>query len=224
MKNFSIKWLIYGLVFVLVIIIILIFLPRPEKKLINNVEIKSKIEIEIDQFDIIEGNKEASLAIIVYENYLDPFSFDLQENLNKAKEEFNTDLLFIYRPFISQNLKDSQASLLVICSQKNNQGNLARDLLYRQGREAFSLDNLEYYEEELSLNKNNLAICIDDKENLDLIDVWQEELRNRDIIGSPTIIINDEIVTGARPYHDFIDSNNDSIEGLRSIIIRHLNN
>ncbi len=224
MKNFNINWLIYSLVCVLLVIIVLIFLPRPEKKdNVNNFQ-PSLIQIEINQFDIIEGSNQAQLAIIVYENYLDLFSLDLQNTLKQAKDEFADDLLFIYRPFIGQEIKQQQASLLVICAQKHNQGKKARKLVYSQGRDNFSIANLSYYENELSLVNDELTLCINEQENLDLISSWQAELQQRDIIGSPTIVINDEIITGARPYHDFIDSNNDSIEGLRSIIIRHLNN
>jgi protein-disulfide isomerase len=224
MKNLSINWLIYALVFVLIIILSLIFLPRPEKKLDNNDIKYSPIEIKIDQFDIIDGTNQAKLAIIIYENYLDPFSYQLQESLKQINEEFSDDLLFIYRPFIGQELKQQQASLLVICAEKYNQGKRARELIYEQGRNNFSLDDLNFYNTELSLNNQELINCINNQENIDLIKFWQDELQDRDIIGSPTIIINDEIITGARPYYDFFDSNDDFIEGLRSIIIRHLNN
>ncbi len=225
MKNISSKWLIYALVFSLVIIIILIFLPKRKNNLVINDFKAPLIEVELDSFDIVEGESEGNkLALIIYENYLDLFSLDLQSTLKQVKDEFSDDLLFIYRPFIGQEIEQQEASLLVICAQKYNQGRKARELVYSQGRDNFSLDNLDNYNLELSLNNNELEICLNDENNFSSINSWQSELIDRDIIGSPTIIINDEIITGARPYYDFIDSNEDSIEGLRSIIVRHLNN
>ncbi len=225
MKNININWIIYSLVLIIIIIVVFIFLPKSQKE-VDNDNLKSSFssENEIEKYDILEGEKDAKLSLVVYENYLDPFSYELQKTLDMAKEEFGSDLLFIYRPFIKDSLDNINANLMVICANEYDKGSSARQLIYSEGKENFSLNKINDYENQLSIKNNQLLTCMDNMEKENIVESLQNQLESRSIYGSPTIVINNEIITGARPYQDFVDSNGDSIDGLRSLIIRHLNN
>ncbi len=207
---------------VLAIIFLLINIKKPEteKVLIN------QLDYDNAQFEIIDGLKKADLKIIVYENYLDKFSFQLLDTLKQAKSEFGDDLLFIYRPLVVGNDKLAlKSALLVVCAKKQSSNPLiVRDWLFSQRENNFSLDKVNQYAKELNLDGKDLISCINSSNQQTAFSNWQADKKEAYIFGTPTILINDEIIIGARLYEDIVDSNGDEIEGLRSVIVRNLEN
>lgn len=216
-------FIIGGLALVLIIVLTLIIIPQGTRDSADFSNFSLNHKLTISDLDIIDGRAEAKLAIVVYENYLDNFSYQLLASLDQAKAEFSDELLFIYRPLVVNNNQAAfSAALLVGCAHQAGAGLAARQLLFSQGLANFSLTKIEHYADQLSLSKQKLLDCLNSADQRTALDNWQQAMRADNIIGSPTILINDEIIIGARPYNDFIDSNDDKIEGLRSIIIRNL--
>ncbi len=185
----------------------------------------SSTALTIDSADIFAGSEQAQLAIIVYENYLDPFSQALNTSLEAAVEEFDGDLLFVYRPFVPQgNLLAQEVAELLLCSHDQKKGLEARQWLLAQASQGeFSLEDLDVYTTDLSLDGEELAVCLSEGRNQEVVADMMRLAEAADVYGSPTLVVGNELLLGAVPYLDFIDSNGDQIEGLRSVIIRQLN-
>jgi protein-disulfide isomerase len=179
---------------------------------------------KISDLDIIDGNQEADLSIIVYENYLDSFSYQLTDILKKASNDFSNNLKYIYRPFVPKGDPLSfQAALFVACANEQKKGLDARNLFFSDiDRQGFSLVDFNQYADKLTLNREELSNCLKSEEKQRLLEELQTEISQAFILGSPTLIVGDELINGARPYDNFVDSNGDSIEGLSSVIARQL--
>lgn len=174
-------------------------------------------------YDTLIGSKKAKVKILVYEDYNNPYSSELAKTLNLLVSEYKNDLAIISRPFISTNSTDSHnLGLGYLCAKDMGKGNEMREGLLREfNRELESFD-LFSYAKELRLNEEKFLTCLSSEEKLLLIDEIKNEAKSNLVLGSPTILIGDEMIIGARPYADFVDSNGDAIEGLKTVVKRHL--
>ncbi len=206
------------------IVLLVVVLLINQKKPVTEKVLTEQLTYDDSQFEVVDGSGHAKLKIIVYENYLDKFSFQLLNTLEQAKSEFGNDLLFIYRPLVASNERsDLEAAWLMICAnQQLDDALIVRDWLFSQRENNFSLDKVGQYAQKLNLNEKNLMDCINSSNQRSAFSAWQADIKESYIYGTPTILINDEIIIGARPYEDIVDSNDDEIEGLRSVIVRNL--
>lgn len=212
---------------VLVIGILLFFLlsiniEKSEESKIQSFSLDSPLVN--NDFDLIKGNKDSLLTIIVYENYLDAFSQQLYNTLKQVEIDYGDKIEFIYRPFIMKgNSLTRESAMLVSCANYNGKGLEARDLFFKNNlRTTFNLNDLSQYINTLGLDENEFMTCFNSREKRDKLMVLQAETDAAYILGTPTILVGSELIIGARPYDNFIDSNEDKIEGLKSVIDRQL--
>lgn len=211
------------LVFITIIFIVLLILPKDKSEETIASSYLFDEEIITLEHDIVEAYDDSELLIVVYQNIIDDFSLLLEESLEKAKEEFSNKLAFIYRPFYHHSDKAAyDSSLLALCANSFDKGREARKLLLSEGKQNFSLENLENYSQLLEIDLVDMETCLADRELRSYLENMQQETLASYILGSPTLIVGDELINGARPYEKYVDSNNDSVEGLRDVIKRQL--
>lgn len=214
----KIKTLIVLLTLAVVAVVLLIVILRPKPPMSQTYSFSPVLSLS--PFDVVDGNLyTAKLPIIIYENYLDHFSKNLQASLQEAKKDFN-NLVFIYRPFVNRyDQKSLEMALLLACSNEQNKGNDLRESLFQLEENFILSDDLIAKHQ---LNQGELEECLNDAHLKESLLQLTDDARANSIFGSPSLMVGSELVLGARPYQDFIDSSGDKVEGLYSVIARQL--
>ena len=193
-----------------------------EGAIANTYEAPSEI-LEMKDYDTLIGDKNADLKVLVYEDYSNLYSVDLAKTLNLLMTEYNNDLAIVTRPFVQANSSESQkAALSYLCAQEFRKGGEMRNLLLQQSGEEILLFDYLAYAKELKINEESFLSCLTNEEKLVKLEELKKEAKDNLVLGAPTILVGNEMIVGARPYADFIDSNGDAIEGLKTVIKRNL--
>lgn len=175
------------------------------------------------EYDSLIGSDKAKLKVLVYEDYSNPYSAELAKTLNLLSGEYKNDIAIISRPFVASNSTDSyNLSLGYLCAKDVGKGSEMRSILLKQAGEEIVSFDLPSYVRELKLDEEKFETCMDSQEKLVVIDELKDDAKSNMVLGSPTILIDKEMIIGARPYADFVDSNGDAIEGLKTVVKRHL--
>jgi len=176
--------------------------------------------------DQVIGNREAALKIFVYEDYNDVFSAESAKNINSLINKNGSKLAFVFRPYVGSESKSVQATFALDCAAKNDKWEAMRMAIFNGLEKA--PENVEagqelfYYADSIGLNKDEFISCLTNAQKSGRIEELQAEINDYKIQGSPTLFINEEIILGARPLKDYVDSNGDTIEGLETVIERLL--
>lgn len=180
--------------------------------------------LERSEVDVLLGSKKANLNILVYEDYANIFSAQLAQTLKQIEGEFNGQVAITIRPFVMPGSVASQeAALAYLCSQDYGKGEEMRLKLW----EALQVDSEKTIDmvniiQDLKLNENRFLSCLASQEKMLVLENIKKDAKKNLILGAPTLVIGDEMILGARPYGDFVDSNGDVIEGLKTIVERKL--
>lgn len=178
----------------------------------------------LNQEDLAFGSDDAKLKVFVYEDYSDQYSARLADTLEKIRQSYGQDLTVVVRPFWPGDSELSrQAALAVLCAGEQGKWKEMRALIFSQVKSRqFEAENIDPALGQLDLDEDDFRACLTNEEKSERIDKVASEAKGYGIIGTPTIFIGDEMVLGARPYEDYVDSNNDQIEGLKTMIERKL--
>lgn len=175
---------------------------------------------ELNPDDKIYGDNNAKLKIFVYEDYSNIYSAKLADTLEKIKSESN-DLEIIFRPFISSNPVSKNTALAMACS--GEKWKEMRALLFTQVKnDQLSIYDFNANAKQIGLNEDEFNKCLTNPEKLRTIEKSLEETKASQVTGAPTMFVGDELIIGARPYDDYVDSNGDKIEGLKQVVERML--
>ncbi len=177
---------------------------------------------EIRKGDRIIGSSNADLVVFVYEDYNDYFSASLARDIDRLIRERGKQIAFVLRPFIGPTNDSVTNSLVLSCIENDSSWQLLRSRLMSNIYELRAID-LELIIDDLKLDREELLACAMDKEQNGFVDVIKSDALDYQVYGSPTLFIEDELILGARPYEDYVDSNGDLVEGLESVIERKLN-
>lgn len=174
---------------------------------------------EIKTTDMVLGNRKAKLKIFVYEDYDDLFSAKLALDLERLLIEKGSNLAIIFRPFIGFSENSANHALTLDCVSDLGDWQILRKKLMTnlEGQSA----NGSVIDQENILDEN-LSACIAAKEKAGRVEELKKEALDYQVFGSPTLFIGDEMVLGARPYDDYLDSSGLEVEGLKSLVDRIL--
>jgi len=234
------KKLLLGGLIVLGIIIIIIILIFAEKRfnIKNSSQLSTKIElntlniknaqaqsysaprIPIEQKgDKIFGSPDAKLKIFVYEDYTNIFSAKLADTLSKIKTKFANQVAIIVRPYFKNSVLSFSAAAAVDCAGKLGKWVEMRQLLFTniKGRQSLST-NFSLNAKKIGLKVSNFNSCLAKSEKLGEIASSVKDSVINTIQGVPTMFIGQEMILGARPYNNYIDSNGDKIAGLEQVV------
>lgn len=178
--------------------------------------------------DVAEGDllvdEGTDLKIFVYEDYSNPLSAELAGTLDQIVRESAGKISLISRPFILvDSVISKETALAVSCAQDFNQGAVMRILLLSAAINGEMAEGLVYNKAaELQLDSEEFSACLTNVEKSVKLEGLMAAAKANLIIGAPTILVGDEMIIGARPYSDFVDSNGDTIEGMKAVVERKL--
>lgn len=180
--------------------------------------------LAIQASDNIIGSEEAPLKIFVYEDYSSQYSAELAETLSKIASESNDKVTIISRPYIvSGSNLSRQTALATICAKDSGKWPEMRSLLFSLAKTgSLQEEGFSTYAAELQLNGEEFITCLTNEEKSIKLDEVMKNTKDALVLGAPTMFVGDEMILGARPYSDFIDSNGDAISGLKTVVERKL--
>lgn len=172
--------------------------------------------------DKVFGSVKAPLKIFVYEDYANLYSARLADILDKARTDFGSQIAIIVRPyFLKISPLAAPAAQAVLCAGEQGKWTEMRALLFAQTKtERLTLANFGAYAKQIGLNEANFGICLTNSQKSEKIEQSVQEASHYNVLGAPTMFVGTEMILGARPYEDYVDSNNDKIEGLKNVISR----
>ena len=233
------KFLIIGAILIIIIIIAAFVFTKNSASIINNDNPQIGTSIngpipqsyaaskvpEVREGDKIFGSYDAPLKIFVYEDYLNAYSAVLADTLDKIKAETGDKIAIITRPYIINNSSSASLAVAAInCAGEQGKWKEMRALLFiRAKSQPVGTADFNSYAQQLSLNENNFQICLTNEKKSGKIEQAMAEAKDYAVSGAPTIFIGSEMILGARPYADFVDSNGDKIEGLKTVIDKKIN-
>ena len=174
--------------------------------------------------DKVFGNKKAALKIFVFEDYTNIFSANLADSLEKIKAEMGDKVAIIVRPYYADNsLIARQAAAAVDCAGEQGKWVEMRALMMAHAKNKQALtDNFNDLAAQINLNSGDFATCLTNEQKSGKIEQSVQEAKNYSIQGAPAMFVGDEMILGARPYDNFVDSNGDKIEGLKTVVARKI--
>lgn len=236
MKN--LKKIIIPIVIVLAVIIIAYLFLRP-KNIVKNDDVntlanlgasdakaQSYVAAESPSFqdgDMIFGSKDADIKIFVYEDNSSLYSAQLADTIDKLYTEMPSKISVVVRPFVTKNSTlNKEVALAVECAGEDKWKAMRALLFAKTKNSDLSFAEFGNYAKEIGLDETAFAACLTNADKSAKIEKLSEEAGNFNVLGAPTIFIGDEMILGARPYEDYVDSNGDNIEGLKSLISKKL--
>ena len=237
-ENKNIWWFVGALILVIALVVIWVVWPRqsvsknPEENLqpvtennsaTTSASFTNSLMPEIIDADHLWGDKNAKLALIVYEDLSKSFSGDLDQSLEQLKKDYNNNLKIAYRPFIVNGSISLQAAQAVECAFVKEKGwEFRQSLLEIVKSRSLLEEDFSLIANKLGLSEEEFTTCLSDQQKAIDLAAQSKDAAKYGVIGAPTLFIGDEMINGARPLNDFVDSANDKIEGLNTIIQRKL--
>ncbi len=196
----------------------------------NNVVKKAKekrpvvIERKVNESDHYVGDLSAPVHIIEYSDFECPFCYSFSKTMTKVKEEFGDKVVIAFRHFPLQSHKNAiPAAIASECAGEQGKFWEMHDKLFDNAKNhELNLDQYRTNAEGLDLDLDQFDTCLREEKYKDKIISSMAEGKRNGVSGTPASFVNGEVVPGAYPFDDFIDSQKREREGMKTIILRHL--
>jgi protein-disulfide isomerase len=243
LKKAQLNFLILSL-FIIVLVIIVLFMYNNKNKQLNNLEADNADELReqnqkniikaqsykaqslrgVDDSDVYIGDLNADIEVIVYEDYSNTFSAKYMESLDNLLNEYGDEVVLAFRPFsVSNNGLSSQANQALYCSKDQDKYLDFREEVFKRLNDSnLYKQDLYTIAGDLGLNEEQFFDCLKTNEYLAKVNSISKEANDFGVFGSPTTFVGSELVIGARKWEDAIDSNSEQVDGLKTVVERHL--
>jgi predicted DsbA family dithiol-disulfide isomerase len=241
MTNKKLFITIFFILFIAIIILGSVFLSKDNKEVVelsegdalkdNNYQIVDNVlvgEIDevggIDEVDHYQGNLDSKVKVIVYCDFSNIFCKDLNKNIEEIKNKFSENIVIAYRHFLVGGDNVSFVSAMASeCAEEQNMFWEMYDELYVLNQNSeLTKENIKKRAEIISLELDQFDECVENKRYEDKIIKQMNEAERYGVLGAPTIFVNKEVLPGAYPFEDFVDSTGRERKGLKSIIEKYL--
>jgi protein-disulfide isomerase len=176
--------------------------------------------------DHFQGDLNAPVKIIVFEDVTDLYSSNFNDVLKTVAQNYGDKVVIAFKPFMlapNTLVRDSFAALE--CAGEQSKFNEFRDEILGKAKSGeLTSEKLGEYANSLGLDQTKFDNCLLKGGFQDKVAKIASEAQQYSVYGAPTIFINNQIVPGARSLEDATDSAGERIEGLKTIIDRQLNN
>lgn len=156
-----------------------------------------------------KGNANASVVITEYSEYECPFcsKFTL-ETLPQLQNDYieTGKVLFVFKDFPIPNHKFAQkASEATYCAGEQNEEKFWElHVKLFENQKNLAIEDILKYGEELDLNVNALASCIESGKYEVLVLRNRQDGLNAEVNATPTLMVNDEKIVGHQPYENLV--------------------
>lgn len=179
---------------------------------------------DINDDDHVMGGVEASVQFIVYSDFECPYCAQFSGTIKKIKDTFGDSIIIAFRHFpLSKHRKALLASIASECAAEQGEFWEMHDKIFEDNKNG-NLEKEQFVKdaEDIGLDADEFSICLDDEKYKDKIEAQIAEGKSAGVLGTPNIFVNGQTLQGAYPFEDFVDSQGNSMMGLKSIIEKHL--
>lgn len=179
---------------------------------------------DIGEDDIYIGDLDSKVKIVIYEDYGDKISAKYNENINKILENYSDDAVIAFRPYYIQerSITPELANILWCANDQEKFFDLRNEVYKKVAQDSFSIANIFSLAEEIGLDREKLLECANMGKYEEVVNDLAGQANTFNVFGSPTTFVNNDLIIGARSWEDQIDSNNEMVSGLKTIISRNL--
>ncbi len=166
------------------------------------------------------GSDDANVSIIIYSDFSCPFCADFYDTTEQLKKEFEGKVRIAFRHFYFPSHANAfPAALASECASEQGRFWEMHDKLFDASKtEALDDEIYAKLAEELGLDAGKFSSCMKSRTYADKILRSVSEAKSIGVMGTPTLYVNGEILTGAYPLDDFTGNDGRQYEGLRKII------
>ena len=163
----------------------------------------------------VKGSTDAPVTMIIFSDFECPFCARAYETFVEVEETYGDSLQIIFKNYpLSFHQYAQKAAEAGECA--NDQGMFweMHDMMF-ENAEALTVDDLKDYASAIGLDTETFNACLDSGEKEAEVTADMNEGIALGISGTPTFIINGEMLVGAQPYEAFetaIESALDSVE------------
>jgi protein-disulfide isomerase len=151
--------------------------------------------------DPAQGADEPIIYIVAYESFGCPYCADNQADLKAMMEKFGSITKLVFKDFPTEGMHANvfDAHLAAGCAQDQDKFWEYHDVLFANQND-FSKGQLKQYAADLNLNMTEFNSCFDNEEHSQEIRQDYAQGVNLGAIGTPSYIINGQLVPGAIPF------------------------
>ena len=164
-------------------------------------ENQKEVSQVLTEDDPFWGVEDPLVYIVAYESFGCPYCQSNQADLKKLEAKFSSIIRFVFKDFPTEGLHTDvfDAHLAAGCAQDQNKFWEYHDLLFANQGD-FSKASLKEYAKNLGLDTNTFNACLDNEEHNQEIREDYAQGVNLGAQGTPTYIINGQMVPGEIPY------------------------
>jgi len=163
--------------------------------------------IQTNEDDIQIGEKEASVKLFIFSDFQGPYDKIFHESIaKKLIAEYKDKILLVYKNYpLDLHAQSVNAALASQCA--NEQGKFIQyaDKLFADQAiwgKTTGTQSFKNYALQLKFNAVQFNQCLDDKKYQDKIDSVKGEADSFGIYGTPSMFINDQIISSGLSYND----------------------
>lgn len=225
-----------GAVLLVVFIVILMIIKLSWQNKTNQALSDLGMEVKAESFspaslptisadEKVMGSTRAAVKIVVYEDYSNLFSADNALNVKKLEEDFGSRVVVAVRPYaLREKPLSLEAAMAIECAGEQKKWEEMRQGIFEAVKGGYlNTDGILGFAKQIGLEETKFNECLTDVKKQGIMLQVASDAQRFSVYGAPTIFINDELITGARPYDDYKDEKGNQIEGLKSLVTRQLN-
>lgn len=162
---------------------------------------RANIEVQADE--PARGPADAPIIIVEYSDFECPYCERAQPSVQQVLETYGDKVRLVYRDFPLRIHENAQlAAQATHCAGEQGQYWEYHDVLYANNR-ALRPADLQRYAEELTLNSEPFAECLESGRYADGIDADLESGQQHGVSGTPAFFVNGRLLSGAQPFAAF---------------------
>ena len=201
-KTDLIKWLtIFNTVGILVIGSIMgyVYLSlRPSKaqepQVVKDIDMRPLVEAT--QY---KGANDPKVNIVIFNSFTCGFCKKSREVIHQVLQKHPDKVRLVYRHF-SRNEMDEKAGMAAECAGDQNKFWQMYDTIYSDDESSF---NFQAYAQKIGVNVAQFNQCLNSNKYLNKVSADTEMGRTLGVQGTPTFVVNGEMMVGFRPLQSF---------------------
>jgi len=178
----------------------------------------------IDDTDHIWGDINAPVQLIIYDDFECPFCAKFYDTTEQIKQEFGDKVVVAFRHFpLTIHPQAMTAALAAECAAEQGKFWQMYHKLFADNK-AGQMNKEQFKQDAVNIGLDAVKFnqCLDIKKYKDKVLAQMLEGKNAGVSGTPGNFVNGEPLPGAYPFEDFIRRDGKKAEGMKSIILRHL--
>ncbi len=156
---------------------------------------------QVEEHDIVTGNKEAKVTIVEYSDFECPFCQLLHKNLKEAASAYGDRVRLVYKHLpLSIHAQAVNAALAATCANDQGKFDIYADHLFAKQAEWSKTSGTQKFKDYawwLKLDLRAFASCIDSGKYREQISQNKAEAAELLIMATPTTFVNDTLLDGS---------------------------